>query len=260
MRSGFSLVELSIVLVILGLLTGGILAGQSLIRAAELRAGTAQYQKYIAAVHTFRDKYFQIPGDMNNAIKFWGIAGGATGEDNACYVAPSTDMRTCNGNGDGRVLGTNPEYNEYYRFWQQMANAGLIEGSFRGTRGQNLGGAASLVADENAPSSKYGSKFVWWSAYNVGFAGNAMTFAMTAGNQFLLVSPSYEPAFTPSELWNIDIKLDDGRPNFGKLTATKGSAGLPCTTTAGMPVASDTNSEYNVRNESALCTPYYTYQ
>ena len=73
MRSGFSLVELSIVLVILGLLTGGILAGQNLIRAAELRSVTTQFQNYHAAVMTFRDKYFALPGDMANAEDFWGL-------------------------------------------------------------------------------------------------------------------------------------------------------------------------------------------
>ena len=46
MKQGFSLVELSIVLVILGLLTGGILAGQNLIRAAELRAVTTQINNF----------------------------------------------------------------------------------------------------------------------------------------------------------------------------------------------------------------------
>lgn len=57
-KRGFSLVELSIVLVILGLLTGGILAGQSLIRAAELRAVSTEYSRYATAVQSFRDKYF----------------------------------------------------------------------------------------------------------------------------------------------------------------------------------------------------------
>ena len=71
MRKGFSLVELSIVLVILGLLVGGVLSGQSLIRAAELRAATQEYQRYYTATQTFRDKYFAIPGDFNNAQAFW---------------------------------------------------------------------------------------------------------------------------------------------------------------------------------------------
>lgn len=67
MTRGFSLVELSIVLVILGLLTGGILAGQSLIRAAELRSVTTEYGRWVTAMHSFRDKYMAIPGDMRDA-------------------------------------------------------------------------------------------------------------------------------------------------------------------------------------------------
>jgi prepilin-type N-terminal cleavage/methylation domain-containing protein len=59
--SAFSLVELSIVLVILGLLVGGVLSGQSLIRAAALRSVTNDYSRYSAAVNTFKDKYFPAP-------------------------------------------------------------------------------------------------------------------------------------------------------------------------------------------------------
>ena len=71
-KQGFSLVELSIVLVILGLLTGGILTGQSLIRAAELRSVTTEFQKYQTAMMTFRDRYMALPGDMRNATAFLG--------------------------------------------------------------------------------------------------------------------------------------------------------------------------------------------
>jgi prepilin-type N-terminal cleavage/methylation domain-containing protein len=72
-QSAFSLVELSIVLVILGLLVGGVLMGQSLIRAAELRRVVTDYNKYTTAVQSFRDKYFALPGDMTNAQNFWGV-------------------------------------------------------------------------------------------------------------------------------------------------------------------------------------------
>jgi len=55
---GFSLVELAIVLVILGLLVGGVLTGRVLIRASELRTVTTQYQGNVTAARSFRDKYF----------------------------------------------------------------------------------------------------------------------------------------------------------------------------------------------------------
>src|SRR3569833_319215 len=74
LKAAFTLVELSIVLVILGLLDGGVHTGQSLIRAAELRSVTTQYQRFLTAVQTFRDKYFALPGDMTNAHSYWGIA------------------------------------------------------------------------------------------------------------------------------------------------------------------------------------------
>ena len=101
MQRGFSLVELSIVLVILGLLTGGILAGQSLIRASELRAVSTEFQRYVAAVNTFRDKYFMLPGDMSNATAFWGedaaqcdtaAADGTPGSQGADGVQPIDDQ------------------------------------------------------------------------------------------------------------------------------------------------------------------------
>src|SRR5665213_3036991 len=63
-KTGFTLIELSIVLVIIGLIVGGILVGQDLIKAAEVRAQISQIEKYDQAVNTFRAKFNAIPGDM----------------------------------------------------------------------------------------------------------------------------------------------------------------------------------------------------
>jgi len=71
MKNGFSLVELSIVLVIVGLLVGGVLTGKSLIRAADLRSVSTDYEGYRTATSAFRDKYFGLPGDITNASSFW---------------------------------------------------------------------------------------------------------------------------------------------------------------------------------------------
>ncbi len=61
---GFTLIELSIVLVIIGLIVGGVLVGQDLIRAAGVRSTISQIEKYQTAVNTFRGKYGYLPGDI----------------------------------------------------------------------------------------------------------------------------------------------------------------------------------------------------
>ena len=73
---GFTLVELSIVLVIIGLIIGGVLVGRDLITAATVRAQIAQIEKYQTAVNTFRGKYGYLPGDIPDpAVTQFGGAG-----------------------------------------------------------------------------------------------------------------------------------------------------------------------------------------
>src|SRR5690606_13638021 len=70
--AAFSLVELSIGLLILGLLTGGTLGRKEMIRAAELRSGMTESQQLQTVVNAFTGKYDALPGDMKNAERFWG--------------------------------------------------------------------------------------------------------------------------------------------------------------------------------------------
>ncbi len=217
MNRGFSLVELSIVLVILGLLTGGILAGQSLIRAAELRSVSTEFNRYVAATQTFRDKYFALPGDMNNATKFWGDQATGTG---ACASAATPDGTpgTCDGNGNGNIQeGTN----EGFRYWQQLALAGLVEGTFSGITG--VASANDAVIGTNVPPSKLSSAgwtvSNWWGP----IAGDAAYwYAGDYGNFFVFGTKwptgfTNGPAIKPEEAWNIDTKMDDGLPGRGKV-------------------------------------------
>lgn len=121
-HNGFSLVELSIVLVILGLLTGGILAGQSLIRASELRSVGNDVGRFYTATQSFRDKYFALPGDMAIATQIWGTQDNTPG---TCKTTPSTTILTCNGDGNGQILHTAPGSNEGFgigNIWPMRAS------------------------------------------------------------------------------------------------------------------------------------------
>ena len=219
MRHGFTLVELAIVLVILGLLAGGVMYGQNLIRAAELRSVVSDLEHYKGAVNTFRDRYLATPGDMPNASRFWGMAANCPGTS----AQGSTTQATCDGNGDGQIYGFTPSSNESYRFWQQLANAGLIQGQYSGVTGGASNQHTSVMT--NSPSSKVrnGFWFVWNWTFPVS-AGNGWPawFAGEYGNRLSLgvLTTNGEPSgdiFTPEEMWNIDTKMDDGRPATGQI-------------------------------------------
>lgn len=249
-QSGFSLVELSIVLVILGLLTGGILAGQSLIRAAELRAVSTEYNRYVTAVQTFRDKYFATPGDMANATSFWGAAHATPA---TCATTASTTIATCNGDGNGSVVPTANSY-EQFRFWQHLANAGLIEGSYSGT-----GTAFNVATDMNSPRSRLGNGLWYTITYSSQVSGNADLLdgsygsILTAGAAQSGTIP-YGPTMKPEELWNIDTKMDDGRPGTGKVGFYGYGTVASCSTAANSATA---NPDYRLDSSAIACAPLW---
>ena len=250
MNRAFSLVELSIVLVILGLLTGGILAGQSLIRAAELRAVSTDVARYKASLHTFRDKYLAIPGDMPNATRFWTRQVNATHCPTNSAAAVSTPG-ACDGNGDGMLqfAGAPSESGENYQSWRHLALAGLIEGSYTGTAG-----AASLgdtLAGTNAPAMRVSNVACYLQYWDNTAGGGASPWyavnyrnALTCGTK----ATWHDQAFLrPEEAWNIDTKMDDGMPGRGRVMS---SVVANCTTsTNGIDFA----GQYALTSTAQLC-------
>jgi prepilin-type N-terminal cleavage/methylation domain-containing protein len=272
-RNGFSLVELSIVLVILGLLTGGILGGQELIRAAELRSVTKDMNKFQTAINTFRDKYMMLPGDMNNAVQFWGAqAGGtATGTDPACTNLdrsnPATGKPTCNGNGNGRIGAflnmTSSSAFESYRAWQHLANAGLIEGTYTGVTDSTINNYTSgpgITPGWNVPASAInnaGFNLVYWGnitsassvvTSNIVIEGNyGHVFVFGRGGAGWYHNMGYGQVLPPEEAWNIDMKVDDGKPGTGVVMS-------PGTSTNGGCASSNTPAaEYELATTNAAC-------
>lgn len=112
---GFTLVEIAIVLVIIGLLLGGILKGQEMITQAKIKNVIADFSGISAAYHGYQDRYRAIPGDDPNAATRWATAPAAT-----------------SGNGNGQVAGT---YNsaaaadESRLWWDHLRRAGFVAGS-----------------------------------------------------------------------------------------------------------------------------------
>lgn len=252
--SAFSLVELSIVLVILGLLTGGILGGQALIRAAELRSISAEFNRYSTAAQTFRDKYFAAPGDMANATAFWGTLGGS-GSDNTCMALESTATSTCNGDGDGTLNSATTSVGyEWHRFWQHLSNAGLVEGRYTGTN--NSGGTfVGEVPSVNVPASRLSNSYWRAQSTTTSPTETSSTYLPPArSNLFVLLSRSSgNVSLKPEEAWNIDTKLDDGIPNQGRLRSNKGDGSATfCTNHAGVAVAT-TTATYNLSRSSIDC-------
>lgn len=215
MQRGFSLVELSIVLVILGLLTGGILAGQSLIRASELRSISSDLSRYTTALQSFRDRYLAIPGDMANATSFWG-------KDNTncpTHTGTAATNGTCNGDGAGSLsrASSSSSTGETFQFWRQLALAGLIEGTYSGIAGSS--GSRHAVIGTNVPSSKI--TMVGYSPDPVSGMSH-VTWASITSNTFIIgknqtPNPTEGAFLKPEELWNIDTKIDDGKPAYGKI-------------------------------------------
>lgn len=206
MKRGFSLVELSIVLVILGLLVGGILAGQSLIRAAELKGVLRDVRKYSTAVAAFQDKYRGLPGDLVNATSFW-TSGTVNGNADSYINGPQNDLT-----GDYLSKYEGP------LAWQHLALAGLVEGQFTGGYGSTAGSnSGSLQPGVNVPRSSYpntGFMFVTnrqsglWALVSGGMQSNELW-----GNSWQV-----------GDIYSLDIKNDDGMPNLGRIRATN-SAG-----------------------------------
>jgi prepilin-type N-terminal cleavage/methylation domain-containing protein len=114
-QSGFTLIEIAIVLVIIGLLLGGILKGQELITQGRIRNVANDFQSMTAAINLYQDRYRALPGDDPGAAARWTIAAPVGGTL-----------------GNGIITG---EYNsatatdESRQFWLHLRRAGLVGGA-----------------------------------------------------------------------------------------------------------------------------------
>lgn len=232
------------VLVILGLLAGSIIAGQSIINGGKIRSDIASMTQYQTAYNNFYQQYNAVPGDMKDATSYWGTAGG-NGYNAACIAAQTqNNTATCNGTNDGQISSsTNNTYGERFLGWKHLANSGLIAGNYTG---KTDGSANSWVPNigVNMPGSKIkrGVFDLNWMAGGGShvFDSNVYSNGVTLHNAVL----------TPQEALTIDNKLDDGKPAYGRVISTKRSAPTSpnCTTSDDASTA-----EYDISTTARLC-------
>jgi prepilin-type N-terminal cleavage/methylation domain-containing protein len=119
-QKGFTLVEIAIVLVIIGLLLGGILKGQEMITQAKIKNVIADFSGVSAAYHGYQDRYRAIPGDDPNANR-WAV--GRVGDGNG--VVNGTYNNACPAGAGQPAAGTS----ESCLFWHDLRLAGFVAGS-----------------------------------------------------------------------------------------------------------------------------------
>ncbi len=229
-NSGFTIVELGIALVVLGLIVSSLLVGQELIKAAKIRNIINQLNSYDTAASTFHLKYGGIPGDFRKAEAY------GLGSEECTDGDPDTIIG-CNGNGDNRI-GRRPSTifttdedieaedveavwagdGEHANFWYHLARAGLVTG--------NYDGDPRLVS--SVPRTGLRNVFILTSSVMVNTAADDYIYA----NSYLLglnrvdwdytnledVDSRAGPAkLLPEEAYTLDLKLDDGMALNGKV-------------------------------------------
>jgi len=187
-QNGFTLIEIAIVLVIIGLLLGGVLKGQELITSARVRNLISQQDGIKAAYFGFLDRFRALPGDYSQATT--NIAGAVANGNNNGQIESAA---TC-----GAITGC--QAYENITVWEHLSRSGFINGSYTA--------AAAPETTASAPTNPYARylQLIYDSAYE---GTSTQRHNLKTGNQI------------PSDiLAEVDRKIDDGVANGGTFRAS----------------------------------------
>lgn len=260
-QAGFTLVELAIVMIIIGLLIGGVLKGQQLITNAQITATVAQIKAIDAATTSFKDQYATVPGDMANP----------NARIPNCPAAGSCGQI---GNGDGRVGAASIDFTavasadkERLAYWAQLNAAGLLTGI-----NPDQTGTTATAWGQYAPASK-----VSGGGYDVGWYQGGITLSKLQDTTATIPAPSGEylalhgtantvvggtaadSFLTPNLAARIDTKIDDGQPNSGTVLAA-GNAAAAAAPALSCASAATAAGVYNESVSASVCSLYIQFQ
>jgi prepilin-type N-terminal cleavage/methylation domain-containing protein len=219
-QQGFTLIEIAIVLVIIGLLLGGVLKGQELINSARVRNIASQLDGVKIAYLAFQDRYRVLPGDMptQTALTSLPLVNGSATP--GCGTANS-----------GLCANGVIDPGENLLVWTQLAASGFITGTYNGTVAS---GDTATTAIAGSPTTNPTNAFSGYielvndaDYLDTGTAA-AHTNVKTGGNVPVGI------------LLELDNKIDDGQPNTGQMRESGGlwdGTGTTNTCTTGTPLA-----------------------
>lgn len=241
-EKGFTLVELAIVMIIIGLLIGGILKGQELINNARVSSTVAQAKAVESGISAFRDKYASFPGDIATpSTRLPDCATAGT----LCVAAAAIGTL-----GNGVIENTGPALDpglavggttESGLAFIHLGAAGMIGGVQPATVGVGAGASNPVTPLGGA----------WTLGSSTGTATGVVLPAGIVAGVYIETTPAIGAAvpatsaqiMTPIQAANIDRKLDDGQPNAGIVRAVGLAAG-------GAGACTSTNTAIGVYNEA----------
>lgn len=184
---GFTLVEIAIVLVIIGLLLGGVLKGQELINSAKVKNIANDFRGAQVMIYGYQEKFHKLPGDDNRSVTRWGLSAGHQGNGNGVIA----------GRWDSETLTS-----ESVLLWEHLRRANLATGS------TDFSSAANAALPANAEGGRFG------------ITGERPISGMSGGG-FYACSDAIDGKLAAQ----LDLSLDDGQANAGAMQGVRQEGG-----------------------------------
>lgn len=214
-NAGFSLIELAIVTVIIGLLVGGIIGGREIIKSSQIQKMITDLASYESAFQQFKLKYSYLPGDFPTATTFWPDA--------------------TNGNGDEQMN----QNTEGVAAWYHLSASRILEKPFTST-------CCAFDPGVNMPELALRQAFIT-TLYTTAHTGTTSAAACNIVGNGFQISPgagAYNgPVLKPLEALIMDTKMDDGHPDQGRF----------CASSTNCRIGTYPNATYNTTFDAIGC-------
>jgi prepilin-type N-terminal cleavage/methylation domain-containing protein len=237
---GFSLVELSIVIVIIGLIVSAVFVGKELIDASKIINARKEAENYASATRVFKDKYEGLPGDLRTAAEYLGAPAISGDGDNILEFIGLIGQPT-----PVNYLTAPFNDHEMSQFWVHLAQANLIAGQYTESELPGVG----MPAFSYDESVGYKLSYYQHALDSSGTRGLPMsTLSFILPGRWSLFG--FQASVTPETMQKLDTKFDDGKGGSGLIIDASPPAPYFC---------HDVNGQYNFQFTYKNCIPVFLY-